>query len=78
MAGQTTAVPASQAFGPYLMVGRANSWDPTAKMDHSGGDGMSDHELARGSNPEIRSLAKRIIASQREQIKQMRQWYSSW
>ena len=39
---------------------------------------MSDHELARGSNPEIRSLAKRIIASQREQIKQMRQWYSSW
>ena len=83
-------------------VGKANSWDPTAKMDHSGGDGMSDHEmgmdmdsselkaakpfdkrfiemmvphhegairmanheLARGSNPEIRSLAKRIIASQ--------------
>jgi len=45
---------------------------------HEGAIRMANHELARGSNPEIRSLAKRIIASQREQIKQMRQWYSSW
>ena len=97
-------------------VGKENGWDPNAKMNHSDGDAMSDHEmgmdmdvselkaanpfdktfiemmvphhegairmasheLSRGSNPEIRSLAKRIIASQTEQIKQMREWYSSW
>jgi len=111
-------IASAQASEIALMkkVGKENGWDPNAKMDHSGGDGMSDHEmgmdmdvselkaanpfdkafiemmvphhegairmasheLSRGSNPEIRSLAKRIIASQTEQIKQMRQWYSSW
>lgn len=111
-------IASAQASEIALMkkVGKANGWDPNAKMNHSGGDGMSDHEmgmdmdvselraakpfdkrfiemmvphhegailmanheLSRGSNPEIRSLAKRIIASQTEQIKQMRQWYSSW
>ncbi len=97
-------------------VTKQNNWDPNAKMHHSSGDGMSEHEmgmdmdisklktakpfdrafiemmvphhegairmanhqLARGSNPEITALAKRITASQTAQIKQMKQWYLSW
>ena len=45
---------------------------------HEGAILMATHELARGSNPEIRSLGKRIIASQTEQIRQMKQWYQAW
>jgi len=45
---------------------------------HAGAIRMADHQLARGSNPEITALAKRITASQTVQIKQMKQWYSSW
>ena len=97
-------------------VGKANKWDPNAKMQHSGSEGMStsemgmdmdvsklksakpfdkafiemmvphpegailmaNHELARGSNSEIRALGRRIIRSQSAQMKQMRTWYRTW
>ncbi|MCX6393379.1 MAG: DUF305 domain-containing protein [Solirubrobacterales bacterium] len=112
------AIATAQASEITLMksVGKANGWDPNAKMQHSGSDGMSQHEmgmdmdisklksakpfdkafiemmvphhegailmakheLARGSNADIRALGKRIIASQTEQIKQMKQWYQAW
>jgi uncharacterized protein (DUF305 family) len=39
---------------------------------------MANHELSRGSDPQIKALANRIIASQSVQIKQMKQWYRSW
>jgi uncharacterized protein (DUF305 family) len=45
---------------------------------HEGAILMANHELSRGSDPQIRALAKRIIASQSVQIKQMKQWYQAW
>jgi uncharacterized protein (DUF305 family) len=45
---------------------------------HEGAILMANHELGRGSDPQIRALAKRIIASQTLQISQMKQWYRAW
>lgn len=112
------AIGAAQASEITLMrnVGSENGWDPNAKMHHSGGDGMSRHEmgmdmdvsklksakpfdkafiemmvphhqgaitmarheLSRGSDQRIRALARQIIASQSEQITQMKRWYREW
>jgi len=112
------AIATAQASEITLMksVGKANGWDPNAKMQHAESDGMSKHEmgmdmdtsklksakpfdkafiemmiphhegailmakheLARGSNADIRALGNRIIASQTEQIKQMKRWYQAW
>ena len=45
---------------------------------HQGAIRMANHELSRGSDPQIRSLANSIIKSQSAQIKQMQQWYLAW
>ena len=45
---------------------------------HEGAIRMANHELSKGSNPEIKALAKRIISSQTVQIQQMKQWYQDW
>lgn len=45
---------------------------------HQGAIRMAKHELSRGSDPQIRALANRIIASQSKQIEQMKQWYRAW
>jgi uncharacterized protein (DUF305 family) len=45
---------------------------------HQGAILMANHELSRGSDPQIRALAKSIIASQTLQINQMKQWYQAW
>jgi len=41
------AIASAQASEIALMkkVGKENSWDPNAKMQHSGSDGMSQHEM---------------------------------
>ena len=41
------AIASAQASEIALMkkVGKENSWDPNAKMQHSGSDGMSKHEM---------------------------------
>ena len=45
---------------------------------HEGAITMAKHELSRGSDPQIRALAERIIASQTKEIQQMKQWYQEW
>jgi uncharacterized protein (DUF305 family) len=45
---------------------------------HEGAIQMANHELTRGTNPEIRALAQSIIKSQTLQIAQMKRWYQSW
>ena len=45
---------------------------------HEGAIAMSELALSRARRPEIRALAKRIIASQSREITQMRQWYRQW
>ncbi len=45
---------------------------------HEGAIAMSELALTRARRPEIKALAKRIIASQGREINQMRQWYREW
>ena len=59
-------------------VTKQNNWDPNAKMHHSSGDGMSEHEMGMDMDISKLKTAKRITASQTAQIKQMKQWYLSW
>ncbi|HEV2820494.1 MAG TPA: DUF305 domain-containing protein [Solirubrobacteraceae bacterium] len=45
---------------------------------HEGGVVMSDVELQRGENPEMRGLARQITAAQQREIAQMREWRTAW
>lgn len=45
---------------------------------HEGAIAMSELALTRAHRPEIKALARRIIASQSREITQMRQWYRQW
>ena len=45
---------------------------------HEGAVRMAREELATGENPKLRRLAEEIIAAQRREIDQMRQWRKRW
>ena len=45
---------------------------------HEGAIVMSELALTRARRPEIKALARQIIASQSREITQMRQWYRQW
>ncbi len=45
---------------------------------HDGAIAMADLALTRAKRPEIKALAQRIQASQRQENAQMRRWYRQW
>ena len=45
---------------------------------HQGAIAMAELALRKARRPEIRALAQRIVASQSQEIVQMRQWYQQW
>lgn len=45
---------------------------------HEGAIVMSDVELRRGENSEMRDLAREITAAQEREIAQMREWRTAW
>lgn len=45
---------------------------------HRGAIAMAEVELAKGSDPELKTLAKGIIAAQQTEIAKMRGWYEEW
>ena len=45
---------------------------------HEGAIVMSDVELRRGENREMRDLAREITAAQEREIAQMREWRTVW
>lgn len=44
------------------------------KIHHQGAIDMAQMELASGKDPKMRALAKRIIAAQQKEIKEIDQW----
>lgn len=47
-------------------------------MHHAGAVRMARVELARGQNPELKTLAKSIITAQTTEIKEMNSWRVDW
>lgn len=45
---------------------------------HRGAIAMAKVELAKGSDPELKTLAKGIISAQEAEIAKMRGWYEDW
>lgn len=45
---------------------------------HSGAISMAKIELAKGSNPEVKALARRIISGQTKEISEMKSWLAKW
>ena len=39
---------------------------------------MSDDALKKGEHPEVKQLAKKIIAAQKPEIEQMKKWKDVW
>ena len=44
------------------------------KMHHQQAVNMSEMELAKGKSPEMKAMAKKIIAAQKKEIAQLDQW----
>lgn len=45
---------------------------------HQGAVRMAQAELAKGKNPKLRALARRIITAQDGEIGEMNQWRAQW
>lgn len=45
---------------------------------HRGAIAMAKVELAKGSDPELKALAKGIVSAQESEIAKMRGWYEDW
>ncbi len=45
---------------------------------HQGAIRMARSELARGSDPKLKAIAKAIVAAQTKEIKQMNSWRAQW
>jgi len=45
---------------------------------HEGAVRMAQVELERGENPEMQALARSIMAAQKREIAQMREWRAAW
>ncbi len=61
-----TAMPFDQAFIQMMLP------------HHQGAVMMAKAELKDGVNPDLRSLAKRIISAQTGEIGEMQTWFSKW
>ena len=44
------------------------------KLHHQQAVNMSEMELAKGKSPEMKAMAKKIIAAQKKEIAQLDQW----
>lgn len=44
------------------------------KMHHEGAIRMSQNELQKGKDPQLREMAKKIIEAQKREIAQLDQW----
>lgn len=44
------------------------------KMHHEGAIRMSQNELQKGKDPQLREMAKKIIEAQKQEIAQLEQW----
>jgi uncharacterized protein (DUF305 family) len=45
---------------------------------HEGALAMAKDALSKGSNEEIKSLARQIVEAQEAEIAQMKKWQESW
>ncbi len=47
-------------------------------MHHQGAVNMAEEALTKSQRPEMRTLAQDIIAAQKQEIEQMKQWRTTW
>ena len=45
---------------------------------HEGAIRMSRVEIARGKDPQLRELARTIVAAQSREVRQMKRWRAAW